>query len=304
MSLKAHSKSQNAVSIRGDRLVAVLFALLALAGCAAQPVQRDAGEKLAYFRSLPAEPRVAYEPGAREFAVRTAGALPTAIARVEATHHLPFASEVKVYVCRSDACFRAIVPDPPNLTAAVAYDNRLVLHPRLFDREPERLEPILTHELSHLHLGQRIGHYSPKVPVWFHEGLACLAAEGGGADLVTEDEAREAILVGRHFLPDPSHDPGTRKNAAYWKLEVSLFYRQATMLVEALRRNSEESFRSFLLAIQDQADFDPSFRESFGTGADAFAQIYFDRLGAQPAIGLAAAPPAPSQATPSAERPE
>ena len=80
-----------------------------------------------------------------------------------------------------------MVPQRPNLTAAVAYDNRLLLHPRRFNHEPERLAPVLDHELSHLHLGQRIGHSSPAVSVWFHEGLASHAAGGGGAGTVAEE---------------------------------------------------------------------------------------------------------------------
>src|SRR5690606_39395807 len=47
-----------------------------------------------------------------------------------------------------------------NFSAAVVYDNRLLLSRRLFEREPQRVSSILLHELSHLHLGQRLGHYS------------------------------------------------------------------------------------------------------------------------------------------------
>jgi peptidase MA superfamily protein len=273
-------------------LGSIVLATVLLAGCAVQPAHRDAAEKLTRFQSLPEEPRVLYEPGARDYAERVAAALPTAVARVEATHYLPFASGVKVYVCGSDECFRGIVPDPPNLTAAVAYDNRLVLHPRLFDREPERLQPILRHELSHLHLGQRIGHYSPAVPVWFHEGLACHAAGGGGADLVTEDQARDAITAGRNFLPDATHDPGTRKYARYWNLDVSVFYREATMLVEQMEKSGEERFRAFLLAIQNGTNFDLAFSGAYGTGANAFARDYFEQLRGAPAVGVAGIPKA------------
>jgi hypothetical protein len=128
------------------------------------------------------------------------------------------------------------------------------------------------------------------VPVWFHEGLACHAAGGGGADLVTEDQARDAILAGRNFLPDANHDASTRKYAKQWKLEVSLFYREATMLVEQMERSGEERFRAFLLAIQNGTDFDPAFRGAYGTSADAFARDYFEELRAAPALGVAALP--------------
>lgn len=254
-----------------------LLALLAwlLQGCTALPAHRDAGEKLAHFQALEADPRVLHEPGAEAFAARVQPLLPQAMARVEAAHELPFATAPRVYVCGSAECFRAVVPEPPNLTAAVAWDNRLLLHPRLFDREPERLAPILTHELSHLHLGQRIGHYSPAVPVWFHEGLASHAAGGGGADLITEERALEAIRAGRHFLPAERHDTGARRNAAHWDLDMSLFYRQSLMLVEHLKARSEDAFRELLLSIQRRMDFDTAFESAYGARAEALAGEFF-----------------------------
>lgn len=253
----------------------LLAAALLLAGCAALPGHPDAGEKLTGFRALEADPRVLHEPGAEAFAGRVGPLLPEAMARVEAAHELPFAAAPRVYVCGTDECFRAVVPEPPNLTAAVAYDNRLLLHPRLFDREPERLTPVLAHELSHLHLGQRIGHYSPAVPVWFHEGLASHAAGGGGADLITEQQAREAIRAGRHFLPAERHDAGARRDAAHWNLDMSLFYRQSLMLVEHLKARSDGAFRQLLQSIQRRTDFDAAFESAYGIGADALAEEFF-----------------------------
>lgn len=253
----------------------LLLAVLLLPGCAALPGYRDAGEKLAHFQVLEADPRVLYEPGARAFAERVSPLLPEALARVEAAHYRPFAADPRVYVCGTEECFRAVVPEPPNLTAAVAYDNRLVLHPRLFNREPERLAPVLAHELSHLHLGQRIGHYSPALPVWFHEGLASHAAGGGGADLVIDEQAREAIRAGRHFDPDERHDAGGRKDAGHWDLDMSLFYRQSLMLVEHLKARGEERFRQLLLAIQQKMDFDAAFDSAFGASPPALAGEFF-----------------------------
>lgn len=255
----------------------VLLALF-FQGCATLSGHRDAGEKLAHFRVLEADPRVLHEPGAQAFAGRVGPLLPEAVARVEAAHDLPFAAAPRVYVCGSDACFRAVVPEPQNLTAAVAWDNRLLLHPRLFDREPERLALVLAHELSHLHLGQRIGHYSPAVPVWFHEGLASQAAGGGGADLITEEQAREAIRAGRHFLPAERHDTRTRRDAAHWNLDMSLFYRQSLMLVEHLKARSEGAFRQLLLSIQARTEFDAAFESAYGASAGTLAEEFFREL--------------------------
>jgi hypothetical protein len=257
---------------------AALWLVLLLPGCAALPGHPDAGEKLAHFQALEADSRVLHEPGAEPFAKRVGPLLPEVMARVDTAHGLPFAAAPRVYVCGSDECFRAVVPEPPNLTAAVAYDNRLLLHPRLFDREPERLAPVLAHELSHLHLGQRIGHYSPAVPVWFHEGLASHAAGGGGADLISEEQARDAIRAGRHFLPAERHAAGARRDAAHLDLDMSLFYRQSLMLVEHLKARSEEAFRQLLLSIQERTDFNAAFESAYGASAGTLAGEFFRGL--------------------------
>src|SRR5262249_59321592 len=136
---------------------------------------------------------------------------------------------VIVDVGATSECFDRRVARGSRYTAAVIYDNRVLLGPRLFEREQERLYPILVHELSHLHLGQRLGHYTMRIPVWFHEGLASLAAASGGADLVTEEDARRAIATGDYFLPDAAHDETRRKYADQWQPRMSMLYRPNTM---------------------------------------------------------------------------
>ncbi|HXF66731.1 MAG TPA: hypothetical protein VNK67_08560 [Burkholderiales bacterium] len=253
-------------------------AVLLLAGCAALEPARETDGDLERFEPLAADPRVRYGPGAAEYAGRVAQLLPAAIAQVEDAHLLPFAGPVLVHVCGTEACFARHVPRTPRFTAAVIYDNRLLLAPRLFEREPHRLYPILVHELSHLHLGQRLGHYSMALPVWFHEGLASLVAAGGGADLASDAEARAALTAGRHFLPDEVHDETRRKYAGHWGLPVSLFYRQSMLFLDHLRARSEERFGALLLALQQRARFDDAFTAVFGASALELAREFFGRL--------------------------
>lgn len=252
--------------------------LLLLSGCAATPAYRDAGPLMSHFQELDADSRIRYEPGAREYAERLAPLLLQAIAQIEARHYRPFTKPVRVYICGTPECFTGYVPEPLNLTAAVVYDNRLLLHPRLFNREPDRLAPILLHELSHLHLGQQIGHYSTAVPVWFHEGVAALVADGGGADLSTEEEARKAIEAGKHFEPDPKHDPASRKNGDEWELPISIFYRQSLMFVAHLKSTGEENFRQLLLSVEDGKDFDSAFADAFSTDPWTAAHQFFEKI--------------------------
>ena len=268
------------------------FAALLLAGCAGFQPQRDTRLDLERFETLAADPRVRYEPGAQHYAQRVSELLPAAIREVEAGHYRPFPAPVIVHVCGTGACFENGVPDGARFTAAVIYDNRLLLAPRLFDREPARLYPILVHELSHLHLGQQLGHYTMRIPVWFHEGLASLIASSGGADLVSEDDARNAIAAGQRFLPDATHDDTRRKNADFWKLRIAMLYRQSMMFLAHLKAGGEERFRGLLESLQSRVPFDEAFRGAFDAGALELAQRFFSELDCpQPACGSPAVSP-------------
>jgi hypothetical protein len=260
------------------RASAAVLAAVLLAGCAQLAPHREAPLDLAQFVAYAADPRVRHEPGAGEFAERVAALLPAAIAQVEAGHYRAFPAPVTIHVCGSDECFARHVPGAARLTAAVVYDNRLVLAPRLFDREPQRLYPILVHELSHLHLGQQLGHYTMRIPVWFHEGLASLIASGGGADLVSEDEALHAVGAGEHFLPEAAHDESMRRDADDSRLRITMFYRQSMMFLAHLRSLGEGEFRKLLLVLQDREPFDRAFATVFGASALQLALEFFDRL--------------------------
>jgi hypothetical protein len=271
-------------------LRAALLAALALCGAGCTLLDyRDAIEDLQTFEPLPLARQVRHAPGSERFAHRVAAVLPAATVRVEAVHGRPFRTPPIVYVCGDDACFHRFVDPRWNFTAAVVYDNRLVLAPRLFDREPERLVPILLHELSHLHLGQRRGHYSMSIPVWFHEGLASLVAEGGGADLVSDADALSAAAESRHFLPDEQHLPWTRRRAESWRLPVSIFYRQAFLFLRTLQSRDAEAFRHLLAALQDGVDFDSAFAQSYHTNPARAAGAFFQVTGCSAAAPLAGA---------------
>lgn len=244
------------------------------------PRHPDAADRLRGFVAFAADPRVRHEPGAEAFAARAAALLPGAIAQVEIWHRRPFARAVEVHVCGSPDCLARIVPYPPGITAAVAYDNRLLLGSRLFDREPARLRPILIHELSHLHFGQRLGHYTPRIPVWFHEGLASLVAHGGGADLATDDEVAAAIAAGRHFkVPAGAGDRVAGADPVPPdRLSMQLFYRQAYRFVTALARDAPHRFAALLDALQDGEAFETAFHDAYG---DSPGTLYEAFLAAQ-----------------------
>ena len=238
-------------------LAAGAFALLS--GCAAltkTPVPEG-------FVPFAGDARVWVEPGHEAYGARVAAALPAAIARVEAAHYLPFVRPPRVYVCGSAACFARWVKTP-KVSAAVVPDNRLILSPRLDDPERDRLPALLAHELAHLHLGQRIGHYHSTVPVWFHEGWASLTAGGGGAEYASDVQVFEAIRAGRRVDLVVRDTPDRRHRAPASRLDVHGFYRQSMLLVGWLRTQDPVRFRQLVLAIQDNADFEIAFWQVYG----------------------------------------
>ena len=262
-----------ALLTRSGAALALALGLM-LGGCASLGY-RDAIQDLARFELLPGSARVRYAPGAESFARRVAAVLPAASAQVEALHGRPFREPPTVYVCGDDACFHRFVDPRWNFTAAVVYDNRLLLAPRLFDREPQRLVPILAHELSHLHLGQHRGHYTMSIPVWFHEGLASFAALGGGADLATDAQAWTEVARAHRFLPDEQHLPWQRRMADTWNLPVSIFYRQALLFVRHLHAHDPGAFLSLLRSLEAGADFDAAFAQAFQANPARAAAAFF-----------------------------
>ena len=256
--------------------------LAALQGCALTVSDPRALRPLDSFVPLAGDSRVWVEPGHEAFGARVAAVLPAAVARVEAAHYLPFARPPRVHVCGSDACFRRYVLTP-KLSAAVVPDNRLILSPKLDGSESHRLPALLTHELAHLHLGQRIGHYHSTLPVWFHEGWASLTAEGGGAEYATDARVFEAIRSGRRVNLGARDTPDRRHRASASNLDIFTFYRQSMLLVGWLKAQDEARFRQLALAVQANTDFEIAFWNLYGQApADRLAGFFDSVPGAAP----------------------
>ena len=261
----------------GRRIVLLLLAAWVLSGCALGVSHPRALKPVTGFAPLASDPRVWVEPGFEDFGERVSNALPEAISRVETAHYLPFVKAPRVYVCGTAACFSRHVLTP-RLSAAVVPDNRLFLSPNLNGKEAHRLGPLLAHELSHLHLGQRIGHYHSTLPVWFHEGWASLAAEGGGAEYASDEKVMAAIREGRRVNLDARDTPDRRHRAAAWNLDIHSFYRQAMLLVRWLRDQDEAKFRELVLALQDDTDFVIAFADVYGSSPAGRFSAYYDAV--------------------------
>lgn len=254
-------------------LVACLLA--ALSGCALTVSNPRALVPIEGFVPLAGDARVWVEPGYEAYGERVAAVLPEAIARVEAGYYRPFARTPRVHVCGSAECFKRHVMTP-RLSAAVVPDNRLILSPNLDGRESHRLASLLTHELAHLHLGQRIGHYHASLPAWFHEGWASLVANGGGAEYTSDVQAYAAIQAGRRVNLIARDTFDKRHLAPASGLSIHEFYRQSMLLVAWLRTHDEARFRAFALALQDNEDFDIAFWNVYGRAPVTELAGFFD----------------------------
>jgi len=275
----AAASARQSTSSRLALLCLIAVIVMSVSACAGVRPSGDAAARLSTFQALPGDRRVRIEPGATEQGARVAALLPAAIAQVERRHGRSFAASVRVHVCGQPGCFESIVPLPPGLTAAVAFDNRLLLGSRLFDRELHRLWPVLVHELSHLHFGQRLGHYTPAIPVWFHEGFAAWVADGGGADLATDAQVQAAFE--REAASEIASDvgaPGHRRRSASAVAPSSVAYRQAFWFVAWLATSRPENFAWFIDVLQSGRNFERAFADGFGeTLAQAYVRFTVDR---------------------------
>ena len=167
----------------------------------------------------PGDPRVLFEPSGEDLAELVASALPASIQQVEAGHHhlFPEPGGMSVVVLASPQSFRR--QTGRDVKAVVLRD--VFLSPRLLE-QPEQVPVYLTHEPSHLLIRQQLGALrSARLPFCFHEGLAALVSESGGAQRVSETEAAEAILEGRHFEPHARGHPIFPRTPETWNLTCS-----------------------------------------------------------------------------------
>jgi hypothetical protein len=219
------------------------FLLLAAVSAAAVPTVRHIAsgwwnnpEGLA---ALPENPQVHYEDGASEYARIVAGILPTAIGRVEAIHGRRFAYPVTVGVYVSPEAFVAANGLGNPGAVGTTFLGNVILSPVLFSAQRQRIPAILTHELSHAHLQSWISQLTfIRLPNWFKEGLAVMVSGGGGAEGVSEFQARDAIRRGDHIAIESA---GSLLNLAAIKFEqppeipstsfrIQMAYRQAGLL--------------------------------------------------------------------------
>jgi len=214
--------------------------------------------------ALAANSQVHLEPGAEDYAREVSALLPAAIARLEAAQGRPFAHPVIVGVYATPEAYMAANVIGSMQPVGVTPFGRVVLSPVLGAQQHRRLPAILTHEMSHAHLQGWISAYTNvRLPNWFKEGLAVMVSGGGGAEFVSEAEARSAIQRGEHIAIEDTGSflnlsdirferdapPGTRSH------QIVTAYRQAGMFVSWLRDADAPGFARMMDAILDGRSF-------------------------------------------------
>ena len=237
--------------------------LAAVSSAAVPPVRHIASgwwNDPARLAALPENPQVHYEDGAFEYARTVAALLPAAIARVEAVHERRFAHPVTVGVYVSPEAFVAANGLGDRRAVGMTFLGHVVLSPVLFSTQRQRLPALVTHELSHAHLQSWISQLTYiRLPHWFTEGLAVMVSSGGGAEGVSELQARDAIWRGDHIAIDSA---GSLLNLVAVKFEhppqvpdtsfrTLMAYRQAGLFVTFLHDTDPVGFARMMNAILD-----------------------------------------------------
>jgi hypothetical protein len=268
---------------------AIGVALLAAAGVAAVPVLRHGA--LGWWNNpeglpaLPEHPVIHYESGGSEYARTVAALLPAALARVEAAQGRPFAHPVSIGVYTTRDAFVAANGLGDRRAVGMTFLGRVMLSPVLFSPQRQRLPALLTHELSHAHLQSWMSQLAYwRLPQWFKEGLAVMVSGGGGAEGVSESQARDAIRRGDHIaiassastrllgvipvdfgvirFAQPPDVPDT-------SFRIMMGYRQAGMFVTFLRDIDPARFARMMNAILDDQPFAEAVTTVYGTDLPA-----------------------------------
>ncbi len=246
-----------------------IFILSLLAFFLLSPIGRALLKSKSHFIAHEADSRVLYEPGAEGFAENIADFLPRAVKRVEEGHFLPFKKPFKVYVFSTQKSHNESLANTTSYPIRGAATPRNVfIAPSAFSfKGLDTHKESLMHELSHLHLNQRLGFLKRRrIPSWFTEGLANIIA-GSGGEGISDEMAIQSIREGRHLIiPERG---GFLRNLTKTIQEAGLtgpmYHKQNKMFVDYINGLNPEAFKKLVLAVQEGEAFSPSFLEYFET---------------------------------------
>jgi len=236
------------------RMTILLSICISISGCTAFKAVIAMNKSTEQFIPLKQDSRVLYEEGSEAFALQISRQLDAAIQAVERGQYSHFKKPVTIHVCNTIVSFTSYCVQ--RKAAGCVINERLFLSPV----SNQKGRNVLTHELSHLHMGQKLEfiHWAT-IPVWFQEGLAVYVSNDEGAKKVTKAEASHGIATGKIFKPNKSGGLIFRKQAHSFNLAPHMFYKQAGMFISFLHDIDKDKFKSFILAVADGKTFELAF---------------------------------------------
>lgn len=201
--------------------------------------------------------RINYESGAENLTKLVKENLNESIKIIESEEFIPIKEPnlISLYIF-NDKDHYSGYSFTSNKTRGSASTNEIYLSPILNERI-NSLSRILKHELSHIHLRQYIGtwSYTLNIPSWYHEGLAVVTSDGGGAERVSDEEAIKEINNGRHFKLSDSGSFFGHKSASDFNLKPHMYYRQASLFIRFLQRKDIQAFKNSYIGLTNGEDF-------------------------------------------------
>lgn len=255
----------------------LMVGLAGLAGCSSNEMVSAMLPSTDQFVSLEEHPAIKYEPGSEPLARKISPYLDAGVGTIERRQYGAFPQPVVVYVPASVQRFGSFCLSDAPIACVIA--GQLFMSPRLLE-QPERIQPVLVHELSHLQLQQIIGAwgYQTRLPSWFVEGLAVFVSDGG-AEKVSREQALAAIEEGRTFVPDGSGSLFFQRHASNFGLRPQMFYRQAAMLVAWLHAHDALRFEQLIGLLWRGDTLEQAMRRSYGFGVAVAWEQFVDEAG-------------------------
>ena len=256
------------------KALSVLFAipiLFVLQSCSLVKIGVAYTESTEHFLSHAEDSRVMYEEDAGVLSDVIATHMEDSIAMVESIHSEKFSAEVKIHICATLECYVKYTTMRKSRGATIG--DKVFLSPKLLAR-PKTIKSVLTHELSHLHLAQKLGGFVlyNNVPSWFQEGLATFTSDGGGAENVSIVDAEKALKSQVFFTPEISASVFQIKNAdSYGFTEnhsdpffaQNMYYRQSSMFVAYLKSANTIGFNSLMRQVLRGDKFEKAFVDNY-----------------------------------------
>jgi hypothetical protein len=197
-------------------------------------------------------------------------------------HCLPFKKPFKVYVCSTQQSHNAFIANPTSYPIrGAAIKGNVFIAPSAFSfKGLDTHRESLMHELSHLHLAQRLGFFKlRKIPYWFTEGLANFIAESGGEG-ISEDMAIQSIQEGRYLI---LRERGGLLKSLPKIIQAAgitgpMFHKQNKMFMHYIYSSNPEAFKKLVVTVQAGEAFSTSFINHFEMNPQEIWNRFKDEL--------------------------